>query len=57
MDGIAATRDVVRSFPEAKVIIVTQYDDDDLRKKAMQAGAKEFVLKENLTELNRIIRK
>jgi DNA-binding NarL/FixJ family response regulator len=56
MDGITATEEVTRSFPEAKIIIVTQYDDADLREKAKDAGAIGFVLKENLIDIERIIR-
>ena len=55
MDGITATEAVTRSFPEAKVIIVTQYDDADMREKATLAGAVGFVLKENLVDIERII--
>ena len=55
MDGIAATQAVTQSFPEAKVIIVTQYDDADLLAKAKHAGAVEYVLKENLADIETII--
>jgi CheY-like chemotaxis protein len=55
VDGITATKEVTRTFPEAKVIVVTQYDDADLREKAERAGAVAYVVKENLNELERII--
>jgi CheY-like chemotaxis protein len=55
MDGIAATQEVTHSFPEAKVIIVTQHDDGALREKAMLAGAVDFVPKEKLVDIERII--
>lgn len=55
VDGITATKALRRSFPEAKVIILTQYDDTEVRAQAEHAGAVGFVLKENLSELLRIL--
>ena len=57
MDGLQATETIKRSFPDAKIVIVTQYDDPDLRARAMRAGASDYVLKDNLMELQRIIQK
>lgn len=51
LDGISATRQILRSDPSAKVIIVTDYDDDDLRKAARQAGSSGYALKRNLLDL------
>lgn len=55
MDGLQATRQIKAAFPSAKVIIVTSYDDADSREAAREAGACEYVLKENLLELVRIL--
>lgn len=55
MDGIAATEAIRSGSPDAKVIIVSQYGDDDLRAAAQKAGAAEYVLKDDLSELVRII--
>ena len=57
IDGLLATEAIKHSFPDAKVIIVTQYDDPDLRAKAKRAGAVAYVLKENLMELQGIIQR
>lgn len=51
VDGIAATRQIVASFPDARIAIVTDYDDDNLRRAAREAGAREYILKENLIDL------
>lgn len=48
MDGLEATRQIKVSFPDAKIVIVTNYDDAVLREEARQAGACAYVLKENL---------
>jgi CheY-like chemotaxis protein len=55
MDGLAATRLLVENHPNAKIIIVTDYDDDVLRNAAQEAGACGYALKNNLTELEALI--
>ncbi len=54
MDGITATRAIKEKDPEAYVVIVTEYDDPKLRDEARRAGASEYVLKENLLELQNV---
>ena len=55
MDGLTATRKLLREFPTAKVIILTDYNDDELRAAAREAGACAYALKHNLTELEKTI--
>ena len=50
-DGLTATRELLAAQPEARVLIVTSYDDADLRRAAAAAGACGYVLKENLWEV------
>jgi CheY-like chemotaxis protein len=50
-NGIAATRQIKAFDPQARIIIVTNYDESDLREEAQQAGACGYVLKENLFEV------
>jgi DNA-binding NarL/FixJ family response regulator len=51
MDGIAATRAIRSAFPDARVVILTQYDDPDLRLEASNVGAVGYCLKDNLTDI------
>jgi CheY-like chemotaxis protein len=51
MDGLEATRRIVRSDPKARVIIVTDFDLPEYRIEAQVAGAEGFVSKRNLFEL------
>lgn len=51
VDGLTATRQIRKADPKARVIIVTNYDEGDLREEASRAGACGYVLKENLLEL------
>jgi CheY-like chemotaxis protein len=55
MDGLAATRQIKRLYPEARIVIVTDYDDDDLRSAAKNAGACGYALKQDLTKLELLI--
>lgn len=45
MDGIEATKIIIDNWPEAKVIIVTSYLDDEKVYPALEAGAKSYMLK------------
>ena len=55
MDGITATREILMSFPSAKVVIVTRHDDEQLREVARNAGACGYVLKENLIAIRELL--
>ena len=55
MDGISATRRIIAAHPAARVMIVTNYDDADLRETARLAGACQYVVKEDLIEIRRIL--
>lgn len=54
LDGIAATRKLKSRRPQTRVVIVTQYDDADMRAEAARAGASAYVLKDDLTALTRL---
>ncbi len=55
MDGLSATREIRQFYPSARIVVVTDYDDPDLRDAARQVGACAFVLKQNLTNLPELI--
>ena len=55
MDGLLATRQIKEVFPDARIIIVTGYDDARLRDAAHRAGACAYVRKENLLELRQVL--
>jgi CheY-like chemotaxis protein len=55
LDGISATAQIKAQFPGARIMIVTQYDDQDLRAAADKAGACGYILKENLLGLRAAI--
>jgi DNA-binding NarL/FixJ family response regulator len=45
LDGIGATRELLRVAPEAKVVILTTFEEDDYIFGALKAGASGFLLK------------
>jgi DNA-binding NarL/FixJ family response regulator len=45
VDGIAATRDVLAASPDARVLILTTFEQDDYIFGALSAGASGFLLK------------
>jgi len=55
LDGIAATARIREAHPEARVVVVTDYDDPNLRRAASLAGACAYVLKDDLWELRGIV--
>lgn len=57
MNGIAAAKAIITKHPSAKIIIVTNYNDDSLRVLARGAGAVDYVLKDDLSILPDIINK
>ena len=55
MDGITATEQIIERFPDAQICLVTSFDDEDIREGAHNAGARDFVLKDNLADLKRVL--
>jgi DNA-binding NarL/FixJ family response regulator len=50
LDGIAATRELSRAVPDAKVLILTTFEQDDYIFGALRAGASGFLLKRTRPE-------
>lgn len=45
MAGITATREILKQFPELKIIILTVYEEDELVFAAFQAGVVDYIVK------------
>ena len=45
-DGIDATRRIVRACPEVRVLVLTMADDEDTVARALEAGARGYLLKD-----------
>jgi CheY-like chemotaxis protein len=55
VDGISAVTELKAMFPESKIVIVTDYNDQSFRQQAKEAGADWYMLKENLHELRVVL--
>lgn len=51
VDGLAATRQIIAQRPDARIIVVTNYNGPEYKEAAREAGACAFVHKENLQSL------
>ncbi len=59
LNGIETTQEILRYFPEGKIIILSMYDDENSVVSAIRAGARAFVIKkaseEDLVEALRTV--
>jgi DNA-binding NarL/FixJ family response regulator len=46
LNGLEATRQIVRNFPPAKVLVLTSYGDDDYVSQLLEAGACGYLVKQ-----------
>jgi DNA-binding NarL/FixJ family response regulator len=50
MDGVAATQVIFKQFPKTRVLVLSTFDEDDYVVRAMQGGAKGYLLKDSQVE-------
>lgn len=50
MDGVAATREIKKRFPNVKVLVLTTFDNDEYVTAALQNGAMGYLLKDTPSE-------
>jgi DNA-binding NarL/FixJ family response regulator len=50
MDGVAATQVIFNQFPKTRVLVLSTFDDDDYVVRAMQGGARGYLLKDSQVE-------
>lgn len=55
VDGITAAREIRKTFPQAKIVMVTNFDDAKFRDAAREAGAAYYVPKERLATVRTIL--
>lgn len=52
-DGITATKAIIDKYPDAKILMVTNYRDQSIMVASKEAGAVGYFLKDNLSELRK----
>ena len=55
MDGLEATSRIIASFPQARIVMVTDPDDSELREAAQRAGACHCINKRRLFDLRSLL--
>lgn len=55
LDGLSAARKIKAKWPDARILFVTAHDEPRFRAAALQLGARGYVLKEHLDEINKIV--
>ena len=50
-DGLTATRQIRGFDPAAQIVVVTDYQDEDIKAAALDAGARTYVLKQEMDSL------
>ncbi len=57
MDGLEAIRQIRKQSPASKIIVISQLPEDEYKQAALDAGALDYLNKENLIELKAKIEK
>jgi CheY-like chemotaxis protein len=55
LDGLGATQAIRESDRDARIVVLTDYDDHDIRRAAIAAGARAYLSKEHLLRLPEVI--
>jgi DNA-binding NarL/FixJ family response regulator len=55
LDGLSAAREIKEKYPQVRIIFVTAHNEKRFRAAAAQLGARGYVLKEHLEEINQIV--
>ena len=56
MDGLEASRKILGEFPEAKILLLTTFSDDEYIIKALRLGTKGYLLKQDYAASFRLSR-
>jgi DNA-binding NarL/FixJ family response regulator len=50
LDGVEVTRQIRETVPDTKVLVLTMHESDQMVRRALEAGARGYLLKSDLTE-------
>lgn len=56
VDGFEGTRRIKAQFPEARIVILTSFNDEFMKAAALEAGASGYVLKDDLNRIRTMIK-
>jgi DNA-binding NarL/FixJ family response regulator len=55
VNGLDASANIKKEYPDARIILVTNYDEPAFRKRAEELGISDYILKENLVHLSELL--
>jgi DNA-binding NarL/FixJ family response regulator len=55
MDGLTATKQLKAAHPEAHIVLMSQCHDPEMMEEAKSAGAENFILKDNILEIKKVM--
>lgn len=55
VNGIKTMENLKKGFPEARVLILTNYSDNEFREAAKEAGAEKYFMKDNFMEVKKYL--
>jgi DNA-binding NarL/FixJ family response regulator len=55
-DGLVITRQITAAFPQSRIVMLADFDDESLRAAAEQAGARGTILKEDLLAIRALLK-
>lgn len=55
VNGIMATENLKKEFPDARVIIVTNYSGKEIHDAAEEAGVEKYFMKDDITEVKKYL--
>ena len=56
VDGFEATRQIKARFPDARIVILTSFNDEFLKAAALEAGACGYVLKDDVLSIRNLVK-
>lgn len=56
VDGFEATRRIKAQFPEARIMVLTSFADEEIKAAALASGASGYLLKENMEQIRALSR-
>ena len=51
VDGVTGTKNIKKSFPKVKILVLTTFDDDEYIFDALRAGASGYLLKDTSPDI------
>ena len=56
VDGFEATRQIKAKFPDAQIVILTSFSDENMKAAALASGANAYLLKDDMEQLRALVK-